>query len=267
MRRALTDDESLLRLTAVDAIAEREPERMAADLGPLLFDPVRSVRIRAAARLDGPARGHLNAYQREALDQELAAYIESQERNLDFAAAGMSLANLYASQGDFGRAERYYRTALEVDDLFFPAKMNLAVLSSQKGNNEEAERLLREVLGSYPEQYDAAYSLALLLVETDRMDEGLVYLAQAAAGLPTASRVQYNYGLLLAQLFEDEEAEAALLRALQLEPQSFEYLYAMIDFYFRRERYDEALVLAERMIEAHPTQRFGYDVREAIRNR
>jgi tetratricopeptide (TPR) repeat protein len=225
------------------------------------------VRIRTAARLAGPFRELLNAYQREALDRELEAYVESLERSLDFAASGMNLANLYASEGDFEQAKRYYRMALDVDDMFFPAKLNLAVLASQQGDNGEAETLLREVLSDYPEQYDAAYSLALLLVETSRMDEGLIYLARAAQGLPMVSRVQYNYGLLLAQLFQDEEAEAALQRALQLEPSSFEYLYAMIDFYFRRERFDEALVLAERMIEAHPTQRFGYDVREAIRNR
>jgi tetratricopeptide (TPR) repeat protein len=267
VRRALTDDESLLRLTAVDALPEQEPARMAEDLGPLLFDPVRSVRIRTAARLAGPVREYLNVYQREALDRELEAYVESLERSLDFAASGMNLANLYASEGDFEQAKRYYRMALDVDDMFFPAKLNLAVLASQQGDNGEAETLLREVLSDYPEQYDAAYSLALLLVETSRMDEGLIYLARAAQGLPMVSRVQYNYGLLLAQLFQDEEAEAALQRALQLEPSSFEYLYAMIDFYFRRERFDEALVLAERMIEAHPTQRFGYDVREAIRNR
>jgi tetratricopeptide (TPR) repeat protein len=267
MQRALADDESLMRLTAIDTIAEREPERMAEDLGPLLFDPVRSVRIRTAARLAGPVREYLNVYQREALDRELEAYIESLERNLDFAASGMNLANLYAGQRDFDQAERYYRMALDVDDLFFPAKLNLAVLTSQQGDNEEAETLLREVLSDYPDQYDAAYSLALLLIETGRIEEGAVYLAQAAQGLSMLSRVQYNYGLLLAQLSRDEEAEVALQRALQLEPLSFEYLYALIDFYFRRDRFDEALELAERMIEAHPTQRFGYDVREAIRNR
>jgi tetratricopeptide (TPR) repeat protein len=267
MRRALLDDEALMRVTAVDTIAEQEPERMVEDLGSLLFDPVRSVRIRAAARLAGPAREYLNVYQREAIDRELEAYIESLERSLDFAASGMSLANLYASQRNFDRAERYYRMALDVDDLFFPAKLNLAVLASQQGDNEEAETLLREVLSDYPEQYDAAYSLALLLVEMGRIDEGLVYLAQAAQGLPMVSRVQYNYGLLLAQLSRDEEAEVALQDALQLEPVSFEYLYGLIDFYYRRGKLDSALDLAERMIEAHPTQRFGYDVKAAIENR
>ena len=233
----------------------------------MLFDPVRAVRIRAAARLGGVGREYFKAYQRDALDKELAEYIEATERNLDFAASGMNLANLYASQGDAALAERYYRMAIEVDDLFFPAKLNLAVLISQQGDNVEAERLLQEVLADYPEQYDAAYSLALLLVGLNRVDEGLLYLARAAEGMPQRSRVQYNYGLLLAQLSRDEEAEVALRSALDLEPQSFDYLYALIDFHYKRGQFNKALVLADRMIQAHPQQRFGFDIKAAIESR
>jgi tetratricopeptide (TPR) repeat protein/Zn finger protein HypA/HybF involved in hydrogenase expression len=264
MRRALTDEEALMRVTAVDAIAQVTPEGLVDDLGPLLFDPVRAVRIRAAARLAAVGREYFKAYQRDALDKELAEYIEATKSNLDFAASGMNLGNLYASQGDAAMAEHYYRMAGEVDDLFFPAKMNLAVLLSQQGDNDEAERLLREVLEAYPEQYDAAYSLALLLVGMNRIQEGTFYLAQAAEGMPWHSRVQYNYGLLLAQLGRDEEAEVALLKALELEPDSFDYLYALIGFHYERGQFDKALVLAERMIQAHPLQRFGHEVKAAI---
>jgi Tfp pilus assembly protein PilF len=267
MRRALVDDEALIRLTAVDAIAEQSPEALVEDLGPMLFDPVRTVRIRTAARLAGVGREYMKAHLREALDKELAEHIVSLERNLDFAAAGTNLANLYVSQRDYAQAEHYYRMALDVDDLFFPAKLNLAILFGQRGNNDEAELLLREVLDDYPEEHDAAYSLALLLVGMGRVEESLPYLAQAAEGMPWHSRVQYNHGLLLAQLSRDKEAETAFYSALNLEPASFDYLYALIDFYYKRGQFDKALVLAERMIEAHPTQRFGYDVRSAIKNR
>jgi Tfp pilus assembly protein PilF len=267
MRRALADEESLLRLTAVDAVASASTEGLVEALGPMLFDSVRTVRIRAAARLANVGREYLAPYQREALDTELAEYIAATKRNLDFAAAGTNLANLYASQQDPEQAEKYYRMALGVDDLFFPAKLSLAMLISRRGDNVEAEKLLREILADYPDQHDAAYSLALLLVGVNRADEGMIYLAQAAEGMPQASRVQYNYGLLLAQMLRDDEAETALRRALDLEPTSFDYLYALLDFYFRRERFDEALVLAERMIEAHPTQRVGYDLRSAITGR
>ena len=64
-----------------------------------------------------------------------------------------------------------------------------------------------------------------------------------------------------------EDAEAALNRALSLEPDSIDYLYALIDFYARRDRLEEALELARRMVEAHPGNRMGYDLRDAIADR
>jgi tetratricopeptide (TPR) repeat protein len=267
MRRALADDEALLRHTAVDVLATESLETLAALLAPRLFDPVRGVRMRAAGQLAGIPREYLTGEQSEALDRELKAYVATMRSMLDFASSGLNLGNLYDMQGDLENAEVYYRMAIEVDDLFFPAKMNLAVLLSRQGRDSEAELLLRDVLDAYPEQHDAAYSLALVLVASGRREEALTYLDRAANGLPDRSRIHYNRGLLLAQMDNDEEAEAALHTAVQLEPESVDYLYALIDFYARRNRLEEALELSRRMIEAHPGNRLGYDLRDAILDR
>ena len=267
MQRALNDDEALLRHAAVEAVTAETPESLVELLAPLLFDSVRAVRIRTASRLAGVGREYFKPYQRKALDQELTEYIGAMKASLDFAAAGMNLGNLYGAQGETETAARYYRTALEVDDLFYPAKMNLAMLLSQQGKNEETEQLLREVLEAYPDQHEASYSLALLLVGLNRSNEALPFLAQASEGMPQHSRVHYNYGLLLAQLGKDLEAEPVLLKALNLEPYSVDYLYALIDFHYRRGHLNEALELAERMISAHPQNRLGYDIKAAIEAR
>ncbi len=267
LRQALEDSEALMRHTAVDIVSLPEPAQLASLLAPLLEDETRAVRLRAAARLASVGPEYLTAEQRVALNLLLQEYVTSMHGVLDFAATGMNLGNLYSAQGDLRLAERYYRQAIDVDDLFYPAKLNLAVLVSQQGNDAEAERLLREVLDAYPEQHDAAYSLALVLAGGNRLDEALRYLGQAADGLPGRSRVHYNYGLLLAQLGKDAEAEEALGKALQLEAENFDFLYAMADFYWKRERFDEALRIAERMIAAHPEQRVGYDFKAAIEGR
>jgi tetratricopeptide (TPR) repeat protein len=267
LRQALNDNEAMIRMTAVEGFAGQPRELSAEPLGPLLFDPAHGVRIGVASMLANVGRENLKPHERPALEEALAEYIAATERNLDFAASGMNLANLYAGRGDHDRAEHYYRMALDVDDLFFPAKQNLAVLLSQRGQNEEAEGLLREILDTYPEQHDTAYSLALLLVGMNQYDEGLKYLGRAAAAMPERSRVQYNYGLLLAQMSRDDEAEVALRGALSLEPENFDYLYALADFLYKRDEFEEALEIADTMIRAHPQQRAGYDIRAAIRNR
>jgi tetratricopeptide (TPR) repeat protein len=225
------------------------------------------VRLRAAAQLAGIPREYFTGEQSAALDRELKAYVAAMHSMLDFASSGLNLGNLYEALGEPQTAEKYYREAIAVDALFVPAKMNLAILLSRQGQDAEAESLLREVLTDYPEQYDAAYSLALLLVVSGRLDEALSYLDQAAGGLPDRSRVHYNRGLLLAQMGRERDAEDALRVALQLEPASVDYLYALIDFYARRDRLDEALELARRMIQAHPGNRLGYDLRDLIQER
>ena len=264
MQRALADDDPLLRHAAVEALVTESPAEQAEMLAPLLLDPVRAVRLRVASQLAGIPREFLTGEQSAALDRELDAYVASMRSMLDFASSGLNLGNLYEAMGDPGTAERYYRKAIAVDDLFFPAKMNLAVLLSRTGRDGEAEPLLREVLAAYPEQYDAAYSLALLLVASGRLEEALTFMDQAAEGLPGRSRIHYNRGLLLAQMGRDEDAEGALRSALQLQPDSVDYLYALIDFCARRGRLEEALELARHMIEALPGNRLGYDLRDAI---
>ncbi len=106
-----------------------------------------------------------------------------------------------------------------------------------------------------------------MLVASGRREEALTYLDRAAEGAPDRSRVHYNRGLLLAQLGRDADAEVALRTALRLEPASVDYLYALIDFFARRDRLEEALELSRRMIEAHPGNRLGYDIRDAINER
>ena len=59
----------------------------------------------------------------------------------------------------------------------------------------------------------------------------------------------------------------ALRTAFKLEPQSYDYLYALIEFHYKRGQFSEALVLADEMIQVHPQQRFGHDIKSAIEGR
>ena len=180
---ALADPEPLMRHTAVNNFVAASPEELVELVAPLLFDPMRAVRMQAAVQLADVA-DQLKAYQREALASTLTEYRKAMEYSLDFAFAGHNLGNLAARLGDATEAEKYYRTAILIDDLFYPAKANLAVLLNARGANDEAEALLRSILAAYPEQHDVAYSLGLLLAEMGRYPEAEAYLARAAAGMP-----------------------------------------------------------------------------------
>jgi len=264
---ALMDEDALIRYTALQNLTAPTPERTVELVSPLLFDPVKAVRIEAASRLAGGPNTLLQPYQREALDATLQEYVETMTYSLDFAFAGHNLGNLYSSLGDRDRALRYYQAAIEIDDLFYPAKVNLALLYNSTGRNAEAEQLLREVLDAYPDRYDVAYSLGLLLAEMERVADAVEFLGLASDGMPDRGRVHYNYGLALQSIGRMADAEPALRRAIDTEPDNLDFLYALADHYVQRELWDRALVIADRMIATHPESQVGRDVRAFVEER
>jgi len=189
---ALADPEPLMRHTAVSSVVAASPEELVELVAPLLFDPMKAVRMQAAVQLVDVPDNLLKPYQREALGEALAEYRVAMEHSFDFAFAGHNLGNLAARLGDAAQAERSYRTAIAIDDLFYPAKANLAILLNAQGRNDEAEALLRSIFEVYPEQYEVAYSLGLLLAEMGRYVEAESYLARAAAGMPGHPGAQRN---------------------------------------------------------------------------
>jgi Flp pilus assembly protein TadD len=252
IRRALIDEEPLLRRTAVEAVRITDPAERVARLAPLLADPIRAVRLDAAAALAGTPGSLLKPYQSDALARETAAYVKAMEYSLDFAASAHNLGNLYAKEKDPAKAEAFYRRAIAVDDLFFPAKSNLAILLAGEGKNAEAETLLRQVVAAYPDEPGATYSLGLLVAEKGDVAEAARLLSRAAAGMPRDARVHYNAGLALARAGRDADAEKALRHAVELEPGNPDFLFALGDFTLRRGRFAEAEACADRLLAARP---------------
>ena len=233
-RRALLDDEPLLRRTAVSEAPIADPAERVARLAPLLADPYRAVRLEAASALAGTPPALLKPYQQEALATALADYVKAMEYSLDFSYAGHNLGLVYEKQNDPVRAEESYRRAIAVDDLWPPPKANLALLLARQGKIDEAEKLLREVVSTSPDEAQIAYSLGLLLAETGKMDEAATFLARGAAGMPANARASYNAGLALSRAGRDADAERMLRRAVELDPSSYDFAFALADFLLRR---------------------------------
>jgi len=262
---ALSDGDALVRATAVESVAVADRKRLVELLVPLLFDPVRAVRIGAAARLAGTPDDLLEPYQREALQRAIGEYVASQEHSLDFPHAGFNLGNLYRALGDPGRAETYYRRALEVDDLFLPAMNNLALLLNAQGRNEEALELLQGAAKAYPRSGETAYSLGLLLAEMGRYPGAEKELARAGRLLPGNPRIHYNRGLLLQRLHRPREAEEELLHARRLDPDAPDTLLALADLYLRTGRLETARAVSDELLRRHPRNEAGQQLRSVLR--
>ncbi len=267
LRTALLDEEALVRYSAVRFLVERNPESLVSLLGPLLYDPVKAVRMEAAQRLTAAPPERLPVFLKARFSSALAEYRQAMERTADFAPSRHNLGNLEAALGNPEKAAENYRKAIEIDHRFFPAKVNLAMLYNREGKNQPAERLLREVVADHPGLFEIQYSLGLLLAEEKAYTEAEVHLLAAARGLPERARIRYNLGLLQQQLGKDDAAEKSLRMALALEPDNLEFLFALADFYLKRERWAEARAVAERMVAAHPDQPIGRRLLETIEGR
>jgi Tfp pilus assembly protein PilF len=265
--RALMDEEALIRRTALDRLVAPDPDSETRLVAPMLYDPVKAVRIEAARRLAESPSKRLGPVLRKVYDATLKEYVASMNYSADFAFGRYNLANLYVSLGEPDKAIRSYEAAIAIDELFYPAKVNLAMLYDRQGEKDKAEALLREALEADPDMHEVAYSLGLLLAEKERYEEAAVYLRQAARGMPRRGRVHYNLGLLLQHLDRDREAERELLGALAVEPDNLDFLYAAADFYLKRGRLEEARRIAETMAEKHPSNRIGRDLLGFIESR
>ena len=260
LKRALSDESAILRHTAVNRLAIPDPEQRMALVGPLLYDPVRAVRIEAARSLTAAGQHGLGPSLGQPYEKALAEYIRTMERTGDFAASRHNLGNLYADLGQMDRAIGHYRKAIAIDRLFYPAKVNLAMLYNAQGQKDQAEALLREVADEYPDLYEIKYSLGLLLAEKKAYDAAVIYLGDAAAGLPQRSRIHYNLALLLKQLNRKTEAESALNRALLADPGNPDYLYALAVLYMESGRLDDALKVAVQLRNNHPDLAFSVNL-------
>ncbi len=267
LRMALDDEEALVRYNAVRFFVERESGSLVSLLGPLLYDPVKAVRMEASQRLAAVPSDQLPLSLRAEFSSALAEYRQAMERTADFAPSRHNLGNLEAALGNPVEAMQNYRKAIDIDNRFYPAKVNLAMHYNREGKNQPAEQLLREVVADQPELFEIHYSLGLLLAEEKQYVEAETFLRTAAEGLPGRARIRYNLGLLQQQLGQDEKAEESLRTALAVEPDNLEFLFALADFYLKRQRWRKAREVAERMVSAHPQQPIGRRILEAIEGR
>ena len=265
MEIALMDEEALLRHSAVTVIQPSTPQELAKLLGPVLYDPVRTVRIEAARRLAGDISQYLDEDQRTLFQEVLQEYENAMLYTADFPYSRHNLANLYASLDRPEDAITQYREAIRIDEQFYPAKVNLALLYNQRGQNEQAEQLLREVVSAEPGQFELAYSLGLLLAEMQKYREAVLYLEQALTGLPDRARIHYNLGLIYQYLQNPVKAESELRAALQLEPMNLDFQYGLADHYLKQGRFEDARPIAEDMIFMHPENPIGSQMLEFIR--
>ena len=265
LKLALIDTEPLIRQTAISAINQLGVDKDAKLIFPLLYDPVKAVRIQAALAVAGLQNLDLSSEQQRVLNKGIEEFIEAMAHAGDFPASRFNLGLMYSALGKIQKTIENYQAAIAIDRKFIPAHNNLAMLYNRIGQNQKAEHHLRQILSDYPNHYEIAYSLGLLLAEEKKYQEAAFYLKKAASGLPGRPRIHYNLGILLQLLKQYPEAEKALLRTTQLQPDNFEFMFGLADHYIKSRQFEKALKVAVQIQKLYPDQKIGFEIAQYAR--
>jgi predicted CXXCH cytochrome family protein len=250
-RRGLADRDPMVRIAAMDMLAQVPPEQVWAQVAPLLADPVRGVRLRAALLLAVPAARQPPA-DRARFDSAAAEFVAARRLNADRPEERATLANFFARRGLAAEAEAEYQAALRLSPQFAPAAVNLADLYRQLGRDGEGDGVLRAAIARSPQDAGLHHALGLLLTRMKRPAEALDELRRASELAPDRARYAYVHAVALYSAGQREQAMAVLKQVLVDHPADRDTLVALIGY--AREAGDLAVALdyAKRLAELAP---------------
>lgn len=251
-RNGLSDPDPMVRLGALDMLEAVPPDQLLPIISPLLADPVRAVRIRAAGLLAGVATEGLPAAERKRLDDATAEFIAAQKLNADRPESRAMLGGFLARRGETREAEDEYKAALRLSPAFATASANLADLYRQLGRDADAETVLREGLQASPDDAGLHHALGLTLVRLKRQDEALGELKRAAELEPDRSRYAYVYAIGLDSAGRRPEASRALKDNLAKHPNDRDTLEALVGFAREARDAQSALNYGEQLLKLEP---------------
>jgi predicted CXXCH cytochrome family protein len=241
------DRDPLLRLAALQSLANAPPAARLSLAAPLLADPLKAIRIEAVSVLAPVPPDQLDAEQRASLERASAEYVASQRYNADRAETRVNLATFYANRGEAANAEVEIKAAIGLNPQFIPAYVNLVDLYRAVGRDQEGEQVLRDGLKNTPGSAILHHALGLVLVRLKRTDSALGELERATVLEPGNARFAYVYAVALHSTGKSEAAITKLKAALVAHPNNREILEALVSFHSERRENVEAGKYAERL--------------------
>ena len=251
-RTALSDPDPMVRIGALDMLANAPAAQLWPLVSSLLSDSNRGVRIRAAALLAAVPTPSQPPADRERFEHAAAEFVAAQRLDADRPEARATLGNFLARRGRTGEAEAEYKAALKLNPQFAPAAINLADLYRQLARDGEGETVLRSALAAVPRDAGLHHALGLVLTRLKRPDDALGELQRAAELEPERARYAYVYAVALNSAGHRNEAIKALKDSLARHPGDRDTLQALMSFSRDARDYTAALEYAEQLARQAP---------------
>jgi Flp pilus assembly protein TadD len=229
-REALSDPDPMVRIGALDMLANAPAAEIWPLASPLLSDQSRGVRVRAASLLAAVPTANQPAADRGSFERAAAEFIDAQRFNADRPESRAALGTFFAQRGRFTDAETEYQAALHLSPHYAPAAANLADLYRQLGRDADGEQVLRAALVVSPQDAGLHHALGLALVRLKRPNEALDELRRAAELYSGEARYAYVYAVALHSLGRSADAVAVLKDNLTRHPNDRDTQAALVAF-------------------------------------
>jgi Flp pilus assembly protein TadD len=226
-RRGLVDSDPMIRIGAMDMLESVPAPQIWPLVGPLLSDPVRGVRIRAASLLAPVPTASQPPGDRERFESAAAEFIAAQRLDADRPEARSALGNFYARRALTADAEAEFKAGLRLSPQFAPAAINLADLY-RRGRDGEGESVLRAAIAKSPQDAGLHHALGLTLTRLKRPDDALGELRRATELEPERARYAYVYAVGLHSAGRRDQAMAVMKETQVRHPGERDTLLALI---------------------------------------
>lgn len=230
---ALRDPSPLVRRTAAEWAEALPPSARPPLVARLLSDPIRTVRLAAAATLAGTPAADLGP-DAAALTHAVEEYRRSLAFNADRADGQFNLGNLERQLGRGAEAETAYRRAITLDATFIPAAANLADLYAAAGRDADGQAVLETALERNPESADLEHALGLAHIRQKDATGALPHLKRAATLRPDDARFAFVYGVALHDTGDAVAAIRQLEATAARHPSDADIVGALVAYYAER---------------------------------
>ena len=217
----------------------------------LLADPVRGVRVEAAAAYAGLS-DLLPLEEARAFGGAAADLREAYESLANRPEALVALATFETAEGDVSKAVRLYEQALRIEPRAVTARANLADTLRRLGEEGRAEDLLREGLALDENNAALRHALGLSLVRSGEPEAALGELGRAAELAPDNPRFAYVFGIALNSMDQQAEAVRVLSVARARFDGDFEIAMALATILRDSGDQEGALEIAYMLARRHP---------------
>lgn len=132
-----------------------------------------------------------------------------------------------ARDGDDARATELLVRAVAISPTLMDARKNLGLQFLRGGRVKEAEAQLKEAVRQHPDDTVALEQLAGIYLRQNRFEEAIAMSSQLVQRAPAYASGHYVLGIALLQSGRSDEARDNLVRALRLDPGSFESAFTL----------------------------------------